>query len=957
MKQTYTRVLNKIQRNLNPRKQRRARHIFKWIAAAKRPLLVEELAEAVAFHCTDTFWDSSKIPDASSLVQVCGNLVVLDDDGTARFAHHTVHQFFIGLPLEDSAKRFHFSSRNNDIHTGQICMTYLFFSDFETQITLRPKDPVGQLPSPVAVMASVAAASGIGTLASGFLTAWGYLSPWRMQQQVTLDLAQVIALKKPPPPDVSRKYRFLNYAIENWLSHTSTITEEDIAWSKFKFLVLEKRAAFDVRPWGSEPGPCIACCTWIHKTGNVGVLRAVLNYLDYTHSYYASYLRQFSDDGNCFITSAALHGHSDLLSYLLKQGFVDEKDGTPLLKVVEIGNTTAAQVLLGLGLYIDHRPDALYIAVKGWDVPMIFALLRDSHSISFEEHQEKELLDQAATRYDDDVLALLYDKAESPGYMRAAIKAIWGEDPFREAPRHGMEKLVMSLFRTGPTDELGRQIWNAVNDGDVMATKILVANALPEQLQHRKRGHTPLVQAVLQGQAPVVKILLESGKLDLTALTEDDEVGRISLFTAVEMGDIEMVQLLHEVGGLSLESRDRHARTPLSHAAQKAHKEMVSYMVHERSAVVASMDRCDRTPLSYAADMGHDQIVRLLQDAEWVNSDTRDITGRTPLSYAAEGGHDPIVRFLLETGSVNPDMKDNTGRTPFSYAAGEGHVRIIRLLLETKSVDSDTRDNTGRTPLSHAAQYGHTRIVQILLQQRQVNPDSKDDHKRTPISWAAETGQYEVIDCLLATGKVDPDSKDLDNTTPVTYACRMGHTVILHRLIKFETSTVDSKDRDLSSPLSWAAAAGDASVAKILLGSGHVSVNSTNREMQTPLCLAAKAGNEHIVELLLRVKEVSLECRDIYGQTPLSWAANQGHTEIVRLLLATGKVDPHSKDPHGLTAMEWAARKERTDIVELLREGHKRPRDESIQVLRKECCSGHRSGKVDYFPVEVLSVD
>jgi hypothetical protein len=135
MAATYARAVQKI--GQNPVKMNLAQQIFKWIACAKRPLLMAELAEAIAFGPSDASWDSTKIPDASRLIQACGHLAVLDDDGTARFAHHTVQQFLIGLPLKDSISEFHFDLSKADARAGEICITYLLFSDFEKQITIK----------------------------------------------------------------------------------------------------------------------------------------------------------------------------------------------------------------------------------------------------------------------------------------------------------------------------------------------------------------------------------------------------------------------------------------------------------------------------------------------------------------------------------------------------------------------------------------------------------------------------------------------------------------------------------------------------------------------------------------------------------------------------------------------------------------------------------------------------
>jgi hypothetical protein len=92
MAATYARILQKL-RSVRTN-MTLAQRIFKWTICAKRPLLITELTEAIAFGPTDRSWDAKKIPDATRSIQACGNLVVLDEDETVRLAHHSVRQFY-----------------------------------------------------------------------------------------------------------------------------------------------------------------------------------------------------------------------------------------------------------------------------------------------------------------------------------------------------------------------------------------------------------------------------------------------------------------------------------------------------------------------------------------------------------------------------------------------------------------------------------------------------------------------------------------------------------------------------------------------------------------------------------------------------------------------------------------------------------------------------------------------
>ena len=108
-----------------------AENIFDCTICAKRPLRFEELKGAIAVDPDDVSWDRRKISAETNekrFLRVCGNYLVFHKrDGTVRLAHHTVGRF-----LEQHKK----DRPEIDGRIGQICLTYLAFSDFESQVSL-----------------------------------------------------------------------------------------------------------------------------------------------------------------------------------------------------------------------------------------------------------------------------------------------------------------------------------------------------------------------------------------------------------------------------------------------------------------------------------------------------------------------------------------------------------------------------------------------------------------------------------------------------------------------------------------------------------------------------------------------------------------------------------------------------------------------------------------------------
>jgi ankyrin repeat protein len=293
--------------------------------------------------------------------------------------------------------------------------------------------------------------------------------------------------------------------------------------------------------------------------------------------------------------------------------------------------------------------------------------------------------------------------------------------------------------------------------------------------------HTPLSWAAQYGDETVVKLLLETGKVDVNS--RDSDLGRTPLSRAAQYGREVVVKLLLESGKVDVDSRDlKDGRTPLSWAAKNGHEPVVKLLLKTGKVDVDLRHSWHgRTPLSWAAENGHEAVVKLLLETGEVDVDLRDsYNTQTPLSWAAEYGHEVVVKLLLETGKVDVNLKSNGGWTPLSLAARNGHEEVVKLLLKTGKVDADLRYSwCGRTPLSWAAAYGHKAVVKLLVERDDVEADSKDQDGRTPLSYAAERGHEAVVRLLVERDDVEADSKDKDGRTPLSWAIELGHNAVV----------------------------------------------------------------------------------------------------------------------------------------------------------------------------------
>jgi hypothetical protein len=130
--ETYDRLLGRI---VGSERQRLVKRMFQWIICARRPLTTEEICEGIAFTIDDDFWNVAKIPtDILRPVRACGNLIVIDEETrTLQMAHYTVQQYILHTSTSPD-KFFHFDPQEAEELLGEVCIAYLNFSDFETQL-------------------------------------------------------------------------------------------------------------------------------------------------------------------------------------------------------------------------------------------------------------------------------------------------------------------------------------------------------------------------------------------------------------------------------------------------------------------------------------------------------------------------------------------------------------------------------------------------------------------------------------------------------------------------------------------------------------------------------------------------------------------------------------------------------------------------------------------------------
>ncbi|KAK6529883.1 hypothetical protein TWF281_009039 [Arthrobotrys megalospora] len=251
--ETYDRILVKIE---NDQDFRMAKKVFNWIVAASAPLTVEELAEACAFEPGDKqYTDGRFATDDWKLVFNCNNLITIERRDGRDFVHFAHSTILDHLRKKDVVID---SVANQD--AASICLTYLNLTDFERQlIPHQPNQPVYVPPPKDWVPSLISPSQQVSTTAKVAHTA-SKIKNLGTSKASTLTLPPIDLTafqNKFSKPDsalkgLDRKYKFVEYARQNWIEHCRFISSDSPCRDSFAKLVNGKNLPFKHLPWADD---------------------------------------------------------------------------------------------------------------------------------------------------------------------------------------------------------------------------------------------------------------------------------------------------------------------------------------------------------------------------------------------------------------------------------------------------------------------------------------------------------------------------------------------------------------------------------------------------------------------------------------------------------------------------------------------------------------------------------
>lgn len=822
--------------------------LLQFCGGAKRPLSTAELQEALSLSPCQRALDPKKYPnDMERVIRNCCGLTFIDEEeDTVHYIHHSVKQHLF-THQHHGPEPWRFSMHKVELHIGSLCMTYLNFADFKSQL-VKAKGEKGSLIN----------AFQLGTLPvyhsskTANQMAQKLLLRYRENQFQHLGAQEIVRMAHQTLGDNdytgvksqfhAHDFHFLQYAKRYWINHLADLDENASSndWRLFCRLI-EQNDTPALKPWESDHlsqndrKKIPRTLAWSIAQGHYSMLLYHARHLP--HALTESVKREI-------IRAAAIHDDSRLIEVVfgiegslplaatLNEGLIwaaAEGRIRPLMTLLKAGAISSAEV---------NGQTPLQAAVEGSHLNVVNFLLAENANVN-EGPGEKgrtALQASAAGGHNDIFETLLAANAE----INAPPAATNGRTALQAAAEGGYIDLVRVL----------------------LALKADV-NAPPASYG----GRTALQAAVQGGHRDIIEALLAAGAdVNAPAL----EAGRTAAQAAAGAGFLDLLQELMAIGANVNAPASRSGRTALQAAAENGHLRIVQALITANAHVNApSASHRGRTAIQAAAEYGHLDIIRLLLAARAdVNAPPSSHGGRTALQAASAGGYLDIVEELLAAkadATASPAI--NNGRTALQAAAEGGSIEIVRAILQAGAkIDELPALENGRTALQAAAEQGHMMIVTELL--------TILGYDLTRVGHS--NGRLRKANITTALPVIDAPASSRNGRTALQAAAQGGHIEIVRILIAVNSLS-------------------DASPAPY--------------GGRTALQAAAESGHLRIVEMLLAAgNDVNGPPAPYGGRTALQAAAERGHIHVAKALLAAqADVGAPASASDGLTALDAAA--------------------------------------------------
>ncbi|KAK9759062.1 Mind bomb SH3 repeat domain [Popillia japonica] len=276
------------------------------------------------------------------------------------------------------------------------------------------------------------------------------------------------------------------------------------------------------------------------------------------------------------------------------------------------------------------------------------------------------------------------------------------------------------------TNGTADQLVRAAAQGQLESVKRILEDLVPNMVDARSGGKTPLQVAAHQGHVAIVRELLSKGA-DVNASDND---GDTCLHYAAFGNQPEVVDLLIGAGA-SLNTSNRSGCTALHIAAHKHPSRSVQILL-TAGADPNCRDAYGDTALHDAIGKDNYQVIDLLCSASGTDFTLRNKRGFNVLHHAALKGKDSATKKLLSKARQLVDVKKDDGFSALHLAALNGHKDVVDTLVRIGQADIDLRNNRNQSALLLAVSQGHCGVIELLVKLK-ANINAKDEDGDTAL--------------------------------------------------------------------------------------------------------------------------------------------------------------------------------------------------------------------------------
>lgn len=264
----------------------------------------------------------------------------------------------------------------------------------------------------------------------------------------------------------------------------------------------------------------------------------------------------------------------------------------------------------------------------------------------------------------------------------------------------GIITCINGCFRNSKQyDELATRLNNAIVNSDLKDAQAAITAGADVNNSVFNDQQLPLQIAIMQNNADMVKLLLDSGA---NPNLVGSYLNGTTLSQAADSGNERIFDMLIEKG-----AKVRDPNDLLWWAAMGGNDQIVKKLL-ARGGKANARQYMKSTPLHVVSSAG---AAKLLLSAG-AEIEAKEEGGSRPLHCAADSEHIEIVKILLAAGA-DKEAQDEKGKRPLHFAAYRGNEEIVRILLDA-GVDRNAKDSEGKTAAMLARECNHEQIAELL---------------------------------------------------------------------------------------------------------------------------------------------------------------------------------------------------------------------------------------------------